>query len=468
MNLTTNAMTNCTHTTNDKPAANLSLLRALRVLCGSLPNFSVPRGFISHHQAWWLMVLLAYFSGAQAKTLDLTDTQVTIQVTAAANKPLARVLWLPSEYGVLSAEKKLAQQLSQVGLESWQVDLFEALLLSPTPSALDQIPTEWIAELIEQAHANSLPLFIIAPNKAAQLAVRGLQVYQQQPKQHIGLILLNPNLYTETPAPGTEPRYWPQTRTLNIPSYILQAELSPWRWQIARLVNQLNHAGSPVFSHILPQMRDRFYFRPDALANEHQASAQLATQLTQAMRLLTSYMHNLRLGGTPTHEINRPANAPEGKNDVVKASKTDQLQIYQGQQNIPLNLQDLTGQMVALTDYQGKVVLLNFWASWCPPCLHEMPSMTRLKSQLNTQPFDILAVNLAEQPQDFADFLQQNPVNFPVLLDPKGQAIKDWRIMAYPTTYLIDKQGQIRYALFGGTEWDQPQHLNLINQLLAE
>ncbi|MDY0136188.1 MAG: TlpA disulfide reductase family protein [Thiomicrospira sp.] len=457
MNLTTNTMTSCTHTTNDSPTANLSLLRVIRASFLPIRNL---RGLISHHQAWWLMVLLAYFSGAQAKTLDLTDTQVSIQVTATSNKPLARVLWLPSEYGVLSAEKKLAQQLSQVGLESWQVDLFEALLLSPTSSALDQIPTEWIAELIAQAHADKLPLFIIAPNKAAQLAVRGLQVYQQQPKQHIGLILLNPNLYTETPAPGTEPRYWPQTRTLNIPSYILQAELSPWRWQIANLVNQLNHAGSPVFSHILPQMRDRFYFRPDALEIEKYTSQNLAQQLSDAMRLLTFYMNQPRQAAQLSQEI--PAHTQ------AESAKQDALQPYHGQQNIPLNLQNLNGQTVSLNDYQGKVVLLNFWASWCPPCLHEMPSMTRLKTQLKTQPFDILAVNLAEQPQDFAAFLSANPVNFPVLLDPKGQAIKDWRIMAYPTTYLIDKKGQIRYALFGGTEWDQPQHLNLINQLLAE
>lgn len=419
----------------------------------------VLRGLTSHHQAWWWLILLAFFGMAQAKTIELAGTEVSIQITASS-PPAARILWLPSEYGVLAAEKKLAHQLSQQGIESWQVDLFEALFLSPTSSALDQIPTDWISALIQQAQADGLPLFIIAANKAAQLAVRGLQPYQQQPKQHIGLILLNPNLYTETPAPGTEPSYWAHTRTMNIPSYILQAELSPWRWQIANLVNQLNHAGSPVFSQILPQMRDRFYFRPDALVIETRDSEKLAQQLTDAMRLLTFYMDQPRQTAQLTEEAPSLTQA--------ESAKQDALQRYRGQQNIPLNLQDLNGQKRALKDYQGQVVLLNFWASWCPPCLHEMPSMTRLKRKLKQQPFEILAVNLAEQPQDFAAFLSANPVNFPVLLDPKGQAIKDWRIMAYPTTYLIDKKGQIRYALFGGTEWDQPQHLNLINQLLAE
>lgn len=464
MNIKAHAMTTCNdiNTTNDKPTVNLNLVHALRVVRGSLNS--------KRHQAWWLVISLFLMGFAQAKTIELSDTQVSIQVTATTNKSLARVLWLPSEYGVLATEKKLAQQLSQIGLESWQVDLFEALLLSPTPSALDQIPTEWISALIEQAQADNLPLFIIAPNKAAQLAVRGLQQYQQHPKQHIGLILLNPNLYIETPAPGETPRYWPQTQTLNLPTFVLQAELSPWRWQLAELNTQLSHSGSPTFIQLLPNLRDRFYFRPDALEIESNHSQNLAQQLSQAMRLLTPYMHNARASGHLTDRDTRPANnlIATDTEKTDNTAKADQLQVYSGSQNIALNLQDLNGQAVSLTDFHDKVVLLNFWASWCPPCLHEMPSMTRLKQQLNNQPFEILAVNLAEQPQDFAAFLQANPVNFPVLLDPKGQAIKDWRIMAYPTTYLIDEQGQIRYALFGGTEWDQPQHVHLINQLLAE
>lgn len=411
------------------------------------------------YQAWWLVIFLVFFGETQAKTIELAGTEVSVQITASSH-PAARVLWLPSEYGVLAAEKKLAQQLSQQGIESWHIDLFEALFLSPTSSALDQIPTEWISALIQEAQTDNLPLFIIAANKAAQLAVRGLQPYQQQPKQLLGLILLNPNLYIETPAPGVEPNYWPHTQTMNIPSYILQAELSPWRWQLANLVNQLSQAGSPVFSQVLPKMRDRFYFRHDALAIEKHQSQNLVLQLSDAMRLLTFYMDQPRQTRALTQE--------DSELPTSELTKQDALQPYQGRQNITLKLQDLNSNLISISDYQGQVVLLNFWASWCPPCLHEMPSMTRLKRKLKQQPFEILAVNLAEQPQDFAPFLKTNPVNFPVLLDPQGQAIKDWRIMAYPTTYLIDKKGQIRYALFGGTEWDQPQHVNLINQLLAE
>ncbi|WP_051678579.1 TlpA disulfide reductase family protein [Thiomicrospira pelophila] len=425
----------------------------------NLNNLSRPS-----YQAWWfkfsfLLALWGIFYTAHAQTLDLSDTQITLQVTQA-DQPVARVLWLPSEYGILPQEKRLAQSLAKYGLESWHVDLYEALFLSPTPSAVDAVPTEWLTELLVKARQDGLPLYIVATNKAAQLAARGLVSFQQTPQDQIGLILINPNLYTQTPAPGEPPQYWPASQNLNLPSFVLQAELSPWRWQLPELKTQLSQSGSPVFIQLLPQVRDRFYFRPDALAIEKNYSDGFADQLLQAMRLLTPYMTQARQSPALKTKQNAAVTTP--------STEKDTLQTYSGQQNRPLSLPKLAGGSVSLADLKGQVVLLNFWASWCPPCLHEMPSMTRLKTQFKEQNFEILAVNLAEQAKDFEPFLKANPVNFPVLLDPQGQAIKDWRIMAYPTTYLIDKQGQIRYALFGGTEWDQPHHIERIQQLLNE
>ena len=84
------------------------------------------------------------------------------------------------------------------------------------------------------------------------------------------------------------------------------------------------------------------------------------------------------------------------------------------------------------------------------------------------EPFEVLAVNLGEEPSDVARFLEENKVNFPVLLDPKGTAIKDWKVFAYPSSYLIDKTGRIRSAKFGGYEWDSPVVKQKIYGWLAE
>lgn len=423
----------------------------------------------------------------QNVSIKLADTSVTLQAltsTKTSTGVQGRLLWLPSEYGVLPAEKKLAEQLADYGIESWFVDLYEPLFLSPTPSSVDQIPTEWLAQLIALAQTGvateqggepaTAPLWVVAANKAGQLAVRGLHTYQQTSKHHLGLILFNPNLYLNTPEPGEEAQYWPQVTALNLPVSILQAELSPWRWRVSSLAESLTTAGSDVFIHLQPNARDRFYFRPDALPVEQQQTTQLADTMRQILALQLPYLSH-----------GRSSKALQKTEPIeVKETRTTELQPFKGEQGRTLSLKDSNGKTVTLDAYKGKVVLLNFWASWCPPCVHEMPSMARLKTHYTDryadknsqkvqgaepdQAFEILAVNLGENAEDVEAFLNVHPVNFPVLLDEAGIAVKEWKVFAYPSSYLIDKQGQIRLALFGATEWDDASHLEKIDALLDE
>lgn len=386
----------------------------------------------------------------------------SISPASLSVKTQARLLWLPSEYGVLPQERQLAEGLAPFGIESWFVDVYEAMFLPPTASAVDEVPTEWIVSLIQKAQKQSqqdnVPLWIIAPNKAAQLALRGLVDFQQTPQNHVGLILLNPNLYLNTPNPGEEAEYWSQVKALNLPVSILQAEQSPWRWRVTALAEQLQTSGSDVFVQVQKQARDRFYFRPDALPEERNLSTRLADKIRMMMRMQLPYLAEARQAGLLTLK----------QANQVEVTRSVDLQVFKGEQGRRLNLQNLHDQKVALSDFKGQVVLLNFWASWCPPCVHEMPSMARLKNQLQGEQFEILAVNLAESKAAIQTFTEQHPVNFPILLDPTGSAVKSWQVFAYPSTYLIDKQGQIRYALFGGTEWDEAHHVEKIKALLAE
>lgn len=410
-----------------------------------------------------LLSLLSFQANAQAgsRTLMLADAELTLEVLTppTLQSPLkGRVLWLPSEYGVLSQERQLAERLMENGLESWFCDLYEPLFMAPTPSAVDAVPSAWVQALIEAARADGKPLWIVAANKAAQLAVRGLSTLQPQTVTNVGLVLLNPNLYVNTPQPGETADYWRETASINLPVALLQAELSPWRWRLSELAAQFEQAGSDVFIALQPKVRDRFYFRPDALALEKTSTQQLAARLLVLMNAQRPYMQASRqMAALPAAVAQKPKNA-----------RSTSLQPYLGEQNRTLQLQAMDGRAVNLADYRGRVVLLNFWASWCPPCVHEMPSMARLKTQLKDKPFEILAVNLAESALAIETFLQSHPVNFPVLLDPSGSAVKAWQVFAYPSTYLIDKQGRIGYALFGGTEWDAPEHLAVIETLLQQ
>ncbi|NDP47644.1 MAG: TlpA family protein disulfide reductase [Sulfuriferula multivorans] len=133
-----------------------------------------------------------------------------------------------------------------------------------------------------------------------------------------------------------------------------------------------------------------------------------------------------------------------------------------------LNARDLSGTSRSLADYRGKVVLLNFWASWCPPCLREMPSMERLRVKMAGRPLEIVALASAEGPNDVKAFLSKMKLGFPILLDTDGSNTKRWKVFALPTSFLLDVKGRVRYVLTGPTEWDEGEALKIIESMLEE
>ena len=133
-----------------------------------------------------------------------------------------------------------------------------------------------------------------------------------------------------------------------------------------------------------------------------------------------------------------------------------------------LVLKTLAADNLNLNDYRGKVVLVNFWAAWCPPCRREMPSMQRLKEKMSGRPFAILGVDSAEQREDAEGFLKTIKVDFPILLDPDGSATRRWKVFALPTSFLVDRHGKVRYSISGPTEWDEGEAIQIIESLLQE
>jgi thiol-disulfide isomerase/thioredoxin len=145
-----------------------------------------------------------------------------------------------------------------------------------------------------------------------------------------------------------------------------------------------------------------------------------------------------------------------------------ELKPWSGGATPPLTLPDLRGQTHSLEDYRGQVVLVNFWATWCPPCIQEMPSMQRLKERMDGKPFAILAVDMGESEFQVREFLKEVKVDFTILLDNAGTALKTWKVRAFPTSYVLDAEGRIRYGLFGAKEWDDADAVAKINALVAE
>jgi thiol-disulfide isomerase/thioredoxin len=133
-------------------------------------------------------------------------------------------------------------------------------------------------------------------------------------------------------------------------------------------------------------------------------------------------------------------------------------------------LQDLDGKTRRLSDYKGKVVLVNFWATWCPPCRREMPSMERLYQKLKNEPFMVLAPDQYESFDIVFSFTGQlDPApTFPILLDPNSVASKAWGVKGLPSSYVVDKQGRIAYRAIGGREFDHPEIEKTLRALMQE
>jgi len=142
---------------------------------------------------------------------------------------------------------------------------------------------------------------------------------------------------------------------------------------------------------------------------------------------------------------------------------------FVGEQEIQapdFTLQDLTGKSVHLTELQGKIVFLNFWATWCPPCRAEMPSIENLYNRYKEKDVHVLAVNLQEEAPVVRTFLEKNPFTFPIVLDSSGSTAQLYGIRGIPTTFILDRKGNVLGTLVGSREWDTPEVYRLFDTLL--
>ena len=131
------------------------------------------------------------------------------------------------------------------------------------------------------------------------------------------------------------------------------------------------------------------------------------------------------------------------------------------------SLPDLDGKMVSLSDYRGKVVLLNIWATWCPPCVEEMPSMEKLYQELKGEGFEILAVSIDESgAQDVLPFMKKHNLSFPALIDSKGTLKDLYQTRGVPESFIIDKDGILIEKVIGPRNWANPEVIRYFRNLI--
>ena len=126
----------------------------------------------------------------------------------------------------------------------------------------------------------------------------------------------------------------------------------------------------------------------------------------------------------------------------------------------------LAGEPYDLAAHRGEVVLVNFWATWCPPCIKEMPSMAALAERLADEPFALVAINMGEEPAAVAAFVDALGLELTVLIDTDGTVTREWGVFAYPSTFLVDPDGHITHARYGEADWTDPEIVAIIESAL--
>ena len=151
----------------------------------------------------------------------------------------------------------------------------------------------------------------------------------------------------------------------------------------------------------------------------------------------------------------------------VRTQASERHAVRVGDEAPNFRLRDLDGNLTSLSQFRGKVVLLNFWATWCGPCRVEMPAMEQLYRTYSRREFQILAVST--DPQGAAvtrPFQQKTGLTFPILHDTEMQIGLTYGARSLPMTFMVDRQGVVRQKIFGARDWDSPEARELIQLLM--
>ena len=135
---------------------------------------------------------------------------------------------------------------------------------------------------------------------------------------------------------------------------------------------------------------------------------------------------------------------------------------------VRINLKDMNGKNISLSDFKGKIVFLNFWTTWCPTCRIEMPSMEKLHQRLKNKNFAMVTINLQESASQVKAFFKEFKLTFTALLDSTGEVGASFGIRAIPTTYILDKTGRIIGLVSGPREWDSKAAISLFENLIDD
>jgi thiol-disulfide isomerase/thioredoxin len=396
-------------------------------------------------------------SAGELSVTDHKGNDISIEVNEATGDLL--MIWLLDHNEPRPLFDSLLQKLTDSGIEIWRVDLLQSYFLPRSSENVRTLDGEGVAAVIQAAHKESEKKLLLASYDRMPLPLlRGVNRWQARTDNSrlLGAMLFYPNLFGPAPKAGETPQLDPILRATNLPMVIFQPELGSQRWRLQQVVTTLWQAGSPTYVYLVPGVRDWFIMgegKPDE--HETKTIARLPRQLALLARVLESH---------PT-----PATHISPQTTQIPATNLYTLTTVEHPRPAPpLRLADSQGHQFDIKSLEGRVVLVNFWATWCPPCVEEIPSLNRLQSHYKKQQVRIVSVDFRESVEVIETFIQKIPVDFPILMDGEGLTSLAWRVFSFPSSFIIDREGRIRYSANRALNWDSKEVIEVIDGLLAE
>ncbi len=396
-------------------------------------------------------------TGKEHQVITADGTDLSLQRFVADGDFV--LLWLAPGYGKDDRSPQLAQQLAQRNIEVWLIDLAQALFQPQSAEQMRSVNSDYVADLITSAHAETGKRVLVSAAGYGAIPLLGgihaWQARQQQQAYLIGGLLFSPDLYITVPALGLPPEYVPVTGATNLPLAIFQDAQRGNRWHLDSLLSTLRRGGSTPQVNILTGV--------SALLHVNDTAAETLRAVADLPDRIKALADSMARAPAPLTAAPLPAEfRPQG------SGIDDRLKKFKGKfLPLPIDLKDSAGHAYKRRDYAGQITLVNFWATWCSPCLQEIPSLNRLKAAMQGTPFELISINYAEKPATIRDFLRRVNLDFPVLLDTDGKFAAAWQVLAFPSTYVIGPDGRIQFGVNAAIEWDTPEVINTLRALAA-
>jgi len=390
---------------------------------------------------------------------DDENYQLTILPTENTDTNKRLYLWIGEPEAPNDGDALAIKALAKSG-SIWYLDTPEALFEDRSRMTMRKMSGQFMQKLMKKATTLFDEVIVVTADVGSVPVLRGLHLWQEQAdnksrNQLKNVILLYPSLFVNAPAAGEVPEFFPISYQTALPITILQPAQGTQANTIKLTEKALKMGGSFVQTQIVPIATDGYFkYQNIRLMAKDAAKRIEATTSEQIQRV---------------NKIKYKVAKLEPLNVVIPESKIIsgliKLKTKTFMPKIELNA--LNGEAMKIPDdYRGKALLINFWATWCPHCVEEIPSMNRALNHLDPERFAMISISYKDSKAILDEFVKKVKVDFPILLDSDGKLSEQWNIFAFPSSFLIDANGQIHYSINAGSIWDSPEMIDYLTEVM--